>query len=75
VTGPTHPTRLPRNNRAYRTTGFGGVFLRARDASQLVRWYRRHLRLPVQSFGGVTFFRDRKREGRVAGNTTWAIFP
>jgi catechol 2,3-dioxygenase-like lactoylglutathione lyase family enzyme len=60
---------------AYRVTGIGGVFLRARNAPRLLRWYERHLGLRVEDFGGVTFFENPKASGRMAGSTTRAIFP
>jgi catechol 2,3-dioxygenase-like lactoylglutathione lyase family enzyme len=36
-----------------RAMGIGGVFFRARDASALANWYRDHLGLPVEEFGGA----------------------
>jgi len=36
-------------------TGIGGVFLRARDADALRRWYADHLGIPVDSDSGAPF--------------------
>jgi len=38
-----------------RVIGLGGVFFRANDPVALRDWYRRHLGLDVQSWGGCTF--------------------
>ena len=36
-----------------RVTGIGGVFFKARDAATLRDWYRRHLGIDVQDWGGA----------------------
>jgi hypothetical protein len=38
-----------------RVTGIGGVFFKARDPETLRTWYRTHLGLEIQEWGGVTF--------------------
>ena len=38
-----------------RVTGIGGVFFKARDADALRDWYRTHLGLDIQPWGGVAF--------------------
>jgi catechol 2,3-dioxygenase-like lactoylglutathione lyase family enzyme len=60
---------------AYTVTGIGGVLLRARNAEKLQQWYARHLGLRLDEYGGVTFRGNSKPSERVAGSTTWAIFP
>lgn len=58
-----------------RVTGIGGIFFKARDAEALRAWYREHLGLDIQSWGGVTF---QWREDAVSGGdgaTVWTIFP
>ena len=35
-----------------RVTGIGGIFIKARDPEALKSWYREHLGLDVQSWGG-----------------------
>ena len=57
-----------------RVTGIGGVFFKARDAEGLREWYRSHLGLDVQSWGGVTFSAAESAAGREAV-TVWTIFP
>jgi len=56
-----------------RVTGIGGVFFKARDAVSLREWYKRHLGIDVQAYGGANFeWTD--AEGRpVAGTTAWLI--
>lgn len=35
--------------------GIGGVFFKAQDPDKLGAWYREHLGLEVEDYGGVTF--------------------
>ena len=56
-----------------RVTGIGGIFFKARDAAALREWYRRHLGVDVQPWGGAAFdwVGD---DGKPAGGTTaWLI--
>ena len=46
---------------AQRITGLGGVFFKARNPAKLGAWYKKHLGLPVQEWGGCSFaWRDAK---------------
>ncbi len=58
-----------------RVTGIGGIFFKAKDAPALQAWYRRHLGIDVQVWGGTAFpWAD--AEGRPTGGTTvWSIAP
>src|SRR2546423_12958799 len=38
-----------------RVTGIGGIFFKANDPEKLSAWYKKHLGLEVQEFGGVVF--------------------
>lgn len=38
-----------------RVTGIGGIFFKAKDASALQAWYKRHLGIDVQEKGGAAF--------------------
>jgi predicted enzyme related to lactoylglutathione lyase len=38
-----------------RVTGIGGIFIKAKDPAALSEWYRRHLGIEVQEWGGVAF--------------------
>ena len=35
--------------------GIGGIFFKANDPEKLGEWYRKHLGLEVEEYGGVTF--------------------
>src|SRR5690348_5170362 len=56
-------------------TGIGGVFFKAKDAPALQAWYREHLGIDVQPWGGASFdWTD--ADGKPAGGTTaWSIAP
>jgi predicted enzyme related to lactoylglutathione lyase len=56
-----------------RVTGIGGIFFKAKDAPALQAWYRRHLGIDVQAWGGTAFpWSD--GEGKPAGGSTiWSI--
>jgi len=38
-----------------RVTGIGGIFFQAKDATALQAWYKRHLGIDVQDWGGTVF--------------------
>ncbi len=56
-----------------RVTGIGGIFFTARDPAALHAWYRTHLGIDVQPWGGAAFtWAD--QHGRPAGGTTiWSV--
>jgi predicted enzyme related to lactoylglutathione lyase len=56
-----------------RVTGIGGIFFKARDPKTLGDWYKTHLGIDVQAWGGAAFdWTD--DEGRpVGGTTAWCI--
>ena len=56
-----------------RVTGVGGIFFKAKDAPALQAWYRRHLGIDVQDWGGAAF-QWTDAEGRPTGGTTiWSV--
>ena len=56
-----------------RVTGIGGVFFQAKDAAALQAWYKRHLGIDVQEWGG-TAFRWVDSEGQpTGGSTIWSV--
>lgn len=58
-----------------RVTGIGGIFFKAKDAPALQAWYKVHLGIDVQEWGG-TAFSWTDSEGKPAGGTTiWSIGP
>jgi hypothetical protein len=54
-------------------TGVGGVFFKSTgDNAALAAWYRKHLGLPLEDFGGAIFrWPDDKAEDR--GLTVWHV--
>jgi len=58
-----------------RVIGIGGIFFTARDPDRLRAWYRDHLGLPVDEWGGVYFGGESlSPTGRQVG-TVWSVFP
>lgn len=56
-----------------RVTGIGGIFFQAKDPAALQAWYRRHLGIDVEPWGG-TAFRWADADGNAyAGMTVWSI--
>lgn len=56
-----------------RVTGIGGVFFKAKDAPTLRAWYKRHLGIDVQEWGGSSFtWRDANGQPS-GGSTVWCI--
>lgn len=58
-----------------RVTGIGGIFFKAQDAPSLQAWYKRHLGIDVQAWGGVSFSWADAQGEPVAGSTAWRIAP
>jgi predicted enzyme related to lactoylglutathione lyase len=56
-----------------RVTGIGGIFFKAKDAGSLRAWYKSHLGIDVQEWGG-TAFRWVDADGNpTAGTTVWSV--
>jgi predicted enzyme related to lactoylglutathione lyase len=58
-----------------RVTGIGGIFFKAKDAPALQAWYKRHLGIDVQVWGGASFDWTDAEGKPVAGTTAWLITP
>lgn len=56
-----------------RVTGIGGVFFKSRDPKALGEWYRRHLGLNVEAWGGA-LFRWAEDDTAGTGTTLWNPF-
>ena len=56
-----------------RVTGIGGVFLKARDPASLQAWYKTHLGIDVQTWGGAAFRWTDEAGKPVGGTTAWSI--
>jgi predicted enzyme related to lactoylglutathione lyase len=57
-----------------RVTGIGGIFFKGQDAEGLRNWYREHLGIEAEEYGGYAFeWRDAANPDKV-GQTIWSIF-
>jgi hypothetical protein len=52
-----------------RVTGIGGIFFKANDPKAMQAWYKRHLGIDVQEWGGAAF-RWTDTDGKPVGGTT-----
>ena len=58
-----------------RVTGIGGVFFKAKDPKVLAEWYRAHLGLAVEPWGGTVFKWASPDNPTGTGSTVWSPFP
>lgn len=58
-----------------RVTGIGGVFFKAKDAPALHAWYKRHLGIDVQDWGGTAFTSEDAEGTPLSETTIWSIAP
>ena len=56
-----------------RVTGIGGIFFKAKDASALQAWYKQHLGVDVQPWGGAAFDWTDAEGKPIGGTTAWSI--
>src|ERR1700756_4205860 len=56
-----------------RVTGIGGVFLKAKDPAMLRAWYKTHLGIDVQVWGGAKFRWVDAAGHPTAGTTAWMV--
>jgi predicted enzyme related to lactoylglutathione lyase len=56
-----------------RVTGIGGVFIKANDPAALGAWYKRHLGIDVQDWGGAVFTWADSDGTPVGGTTVWSV--
>jgi len=57
-----------------RVTGLGGVFLKAKDQAGLLAWYREHLGIPVEEWGGVAFRWAEDGGSPAHAYSVWTLF-
>jgi predicted enzyme related to lactoylglutathione lyase len=58
-----------------RVTGIGGIFFKAKDAPALQAWYKQHLGIDVQEWGGTAFNWTDAAGNPTKGTTVWSIGP
>lgn len=56
-----------------RVTGIGGVFFSAKDPQKLSAWYKTHLGIDVQPWGGAAFRWVDASGAPANGTTAWSI--
>ena len=56
-----------------RVTGIGGVFIRAKDPAKLRAWYKTHLGIDVQAWGGAAFHWADAAGVPINGSTAWEV--
>jgi predicted enzyme related to lactoylglutathione lyase len=58
-----------------RVTGIGGIFMTAKDPKALCDWYKKHLGIDVQPWGGAAFDWTDSEGNPTKGTTAWSIGP
>src|SRR5271168_4759199 len=54
-----------------RVTGIGGIFFKAKDPKALQAWYKLHLGIDVQDWGGTSFPWTDAHGKPAGGSTVW----
>ena len=57
-----------------RVVGIGGIFIKAKDPAALRDWYRKHLGMDIQGWGGMSFEWNRADGPGTDGMTVWSLF-
>ena len=57
-----------------RVVGIGGILFKARDPERLRAWYREHLGLAIQQWGGVQFEGQTSSAAGRQTSLVWTIF-
>jgi catechol 2,3-dioxygenase-like lactoylglutathione lyase family enzyme len=57
-----------------RVTGIGGIFFKAKDPQALGAWYKQHLGIDVQPWGGAAFDWNGPDNPDGVGTTAWSLF-
>ena len=56
-----------------RVTGIGGIFFKANDPAALRAWYKKHLGIDVQGWGGTAFTWTDAAGNPTTGTTVWSV--
>ncbi len=57
-----------------RVTGIGGIFFSANDPVKLRAWYKKHLGIGVEDWGGAQFTWTDTAGNPTPGTTVWTVF-
>lgn len=58
-----------------RVTGIGGIFFKSKNADVLHSWYKKHLGIDVQDWGGTAFNWADSDGNPTGGTTIWSVAP
>jgi predicted enzyme related to lactoylglutathione lyase len=58
-----------------RVTGIGGISFSARDPKALSAWYKTHLGIDIQDWGGTSFDWTDADGNPTKGTTAWSVHP
>ena len=58
-----------------RVTGIGGIFFKSHDPARVLEWYRTHLGITSDDWGGFAFQWSEKGRPNETGYTVWSAFP
>lgn len=56
-----------------RVTGIGGVFFKAKNPQALLAWYREHLGIASEAWGGTVFRWNGPENPAGVGSTVWSV--
>lgn len=56
-----------------RVTGIGGIFMKAKHPKALCAWYKKHLGIDVQDWGGTAFTWTDSAGNPTKGTTVWSV--
>lgn len=68
-------TEIPADTAAVRVTGIGGVFFKSDDPASIRNWYRTHLGIDSEDWGGFAFQWQEQERPDETGYTVWGVFP
>ena len=57
-----------------RVTGIGGIFFKSKDPKALAAWYKMHLGVDVEEWGGAVFRWKGPHNPEGGGTTVWSPF-
>jgi len=57
-----------------RVTGIGGIFIKSADTKRLRDWYKAHLGIEIEEWGGTSFRWAGPHNPQGTGSTVWSVF-
>ena len=57
-----------------RVVGIGGIFIKSKDPETLKAWYKTHLGMDIQDWGGMAFQWGTPENPSTNGTTVWSVF-